>query len=318
MSAEGGPPRRLTFLGVNTQVVGWSLDGGRVLVASDWRRPFPWTSTSMPSPPKVANRICSRWARRGRSRSNAGGPGVVIGRNSRDPARWKRYRGGTTGTLWVDRQGDGEFEPLVRLEGNLANPMWVGRRIYFLSDHEGTGNLYSVTPTGRGLERHTDHEDFYARFPSTDGRRIVYHAGADLWRVRPGRGQHQAVGGPHPQRPPAACPSVHGSGTPPGDDRPPPQGSLCGAGRAAERPSPIPLWEGAPVATWRRRRRSASVSPPGCPTVSGLSRSATRAVRRRSSCGAPTAPLRHGVIKGDIGRADRHGGGTDRGATGWR
>ncbi len=27
MATEGGPPRRLTFLGVNTQVVGWSPDG---------------------------------------------------------------------------------------------------------------------------------------------------------------------------------------------------------------------------------------------------------------------------------------------------
>ena len=74
------------------------------------------------------------------------GPGVVIGRNSFDPARWKRYRGGRTGSLWIDRTGDGEFEELVRLAGNLADPMWIGRRIYFLSDHEGVGNIYSVTP----------------------------------------------------------------------------------------------------------------------------------------------------------------------------
>ncbi len=182
IDAGGGQARRLTWFGATTSVVGWAGDD-TVLVATDHQQPFPslagiWQVPLDGTPPRPMGL--------GPARSIAlqpGGRGVVLGRNTVDPARWKRYRGGTAGRLWVDRDGSGEFVQLIDLDGSVANPMWIGRRIYFISDHEGHGNLYSCTPTGRNLARHTDHDEFYARFPSTDGRSIVYHAGADLWRL---------------------------------------------------------------------------------------------------------------------------------------
>jgi tricorn protease len=59
--------------------------------------------------------------------------------------------------------------------------MLIGGRLAFLSDHEGTGNLYSCAPDGSDLRRHTDHDGFYARNASTDGQRIVYHCAGDIW-----------------------------------------------------------------------------------------------------------------------------------------
>lgn len=195
MDAEGGASRRLTWLGSMSQIVGWSRDGSEILFASDWRQPFRGRfhlhairadgSSADPRPVQV-----------GPSRAisfEPEGPGVVIGRNSGDPARWKRYKGGTAGTIWIDRKGDGSFSPLIRLTGNLASPMWIGHRIYFLSDHEGFGNLYSCGATGRDLRRHTSHEDFFARFPTTDGRRVVYHAGADLYIFDPANGRSSKI-----------------------------------------------------------------------------------------------------------------------------
>ncbi|WP_187366374.1 S41 family peptidase [Trebonia kvetii] len=101
-----------------------------------------------------------------------------------DPSAWKRYRGGTAGRLWVATADDPLFTRVLSgLNGQLAAPMLIDGRLVFLSDHEGTGNIYSVALDGGDLRRHTDHDGFYARNPATDGSRIVYHVAGEIWRL---------------------------------------------------------------------------------------------------------------------------------------
>jgi tricorn protease len=69
----------------------------------------------------------------------------------------------------------------------------VGERIYFVSDHQGIGNLYSCLPTGEDLRRHTHHTDYYVRHLASDGTRIVYHAGADLFVFDPATNQSEKI-----------------------------------------------------------------------------------------------------------------------------
>ena len=105
----------------------------------------------------------------------ADGPTVVVTSTmTRDMAWWKRYRGGTAGQLWWDRDGTGEFERIAaELDGQLGSPMIVGsgaeRRIAFLSDHEGWGNVYSLGADGhRAAPAHRPRRA-RARRPSTPG-----------------------------------------------------------------------------------------------------------------------------------------------------
>jgi tricorn protease len=181
MPAAGGPAKRLTFLGAEIcTVAGWTPDGDEILFCSDSGAAF---FRNVEAFAVGAGGGSPRRLRLGHVASLAMAPGnrVVLCRNNIDAARWKRYRGGTAGDMWIDDDGGGSFHRLISLPGNPAWPMFVADRIYFVSDHEGIGNLYSCTFAGGDLRRHTDHVDYFVRFPSTDGRRIAYTAGARLF-----------------------------------------------------------------------------------------------------------------------------------------
>ncbi|MBL9029964.1 MAG: PD40 domain-containing protein [Caedimonas sp.] len=203
MPGEGGIARRLTFFGASSlSVIGWTKEG--ILFSSAAREPF--------------NRVNALW-----SVSPDGGvplrfpigpvnfisyndkKGSVIQRHGyREYGFWKRYRGGTAGEIWIDTEGEYNYKKLLSLKSDLARPLWIGERIYFASDHEGTGNLYSCDTEGKDLRQHTYHTDYYVRNQSTDGHKIVYHKGGDLYIYDPGTQDDYQVNityfGSRPQR----------------------------------------------------------------------------------------------------------------------
>ncbi|MFU8804675.1 MAG: S41 family peptidase, partial [Bradymonadaceae bacterium] len=183
MDSRGGPARKLTFNGAHSTVTGWSKDGRNVLFRSNFREPFARTFAlySVDSAGGETERVPVGPAYH--LSYEPDGPGRVLARYGDDLARWKRYKGGTAAVLWIDVDGKDSWERLLpQITSGLCRPMWIGDRIYFLSDHEGYGNLYSCRPDGDELTRHTDHVGFYVRFASTDGKHIVYSCGADLYR----------------------------------------------------------------------------------------------------------------------------------------
>jgi tricorn protease len=193
MPATGGTPQRVTFLGstmVSTDV--WSADGTEIFFVANAGSWYERETRPM-AVPRDGGPV--RELGLGHAKSFSFGPrgGTVIGRNADDPARWKRYRGGTAGEIWIDATGSGEFERLKLPDGNPTWPMWIGERIFFLADHEGIGNVYSCALDGTDVTRQTHEGEYYVRFPSTDGGRIVYGAGGELCVCDVATGQTQRL-----------------------------------------------------------------------------------------------------------------------------
>lgn len=129
MPSDGGVAQRLTHLGGDAvYCCGWSRDGRTVYFTSDAGSPFvketlAWRVDASGGEPVALG------LGHAMTIDVAANGATLLGRNAIDPARWKRYRGGTAGYLWVDAAGDGAFRRLIDLPGNLASPCWLGERI---------------------------------------------------------------------------------------------------------------------------------------------------------------------------------------------
>jgi tricorn protease len=179
---DGNAAARLTYLSdARTRVTGWTRDG-EVLAVSAAGQPESYLAWAYAIPLEGAPPRRLPFGPVVDLALEETGTALLTGRMNNELAFWKRYRGGTRGKVWTASDGDPLFtRVLADVDGQLSCPMLIGGRLFFLSDHEGTGNIYSCAPDGTGLRRHTDHDGMYARNPATDGQRIVYHVAGDIW-----------------------------------------------------------------------------------------------------------------------------------------
>jgi tricorn protease len=183
MSVTGGRPERRTYGSGSIAFVGWTPDG-KILYATD-------SYSTLPNQQLVTLDI--------RRSSTAGTPAIIplaqAAEGCFDPegktlyftrlpfqgSHTKRYAGGTAQNLWRFSTGDAEAVPLTEsYKGASKRPMWWRDRVYFVSDRDGTMNLWSMRPDGSDLKQHTQHRGWDVAEPSLSTGRIVYQLGADL------------------------------------------------------------------------------------------------------------------------------------------
>lgn len=177
MPSQGGIPQRVTYKGVRN--LGPWLDENTLTFSSCFES-FSQRVTYLYKI-NLKTREISPFNLGHASLFTEEGKIKVLGKNLGDPARWKRYRGGTAGTLWVNQKAGADFKQLLpKLKSNLAHPQVFDGRIYFVSDHEGTGNVYSVLPTGRSLRRETHQERYYVRSFHIHEEHLCFQAAGEL------------------------------------------------------------------------------------------------------------------------------------------
>ena len=134
--AEGGEPQRLTWHPSSDLVLGWTPDGKKILFASG-RNAYSrfnelYTVTlegGLPEKLPLPMGYEGSFSPDGKS--------IAYVPLSRAFRVWKRYRGGLATPIWIADLADSSVVKVPRKNSNDFNPMWIGDKVYFLSDRDG-------------------------------------------------------------------------------------------------------------------------------------------------------------------------------------
>ena len=123
-------------------------------------QPLALHADSSASPPRaVCPRSCrSPWPAWARTRPTASAWSMPRSTAGSSPpgftnyVAWKRYRGGSASYLWLVNFPTSLRPKIPRTDSNDIYPMWIGDKIYFLSDRNGPMTLFRYDPQSRKVE----------------------------------------------------------------------------------------------------------------------------------------------------------------------
>ena len=149
VAATGGEPRRLTFHPGSDVAVGWTNDGKSILFrttrSSYSRFEMLYTTPATggyPTPLPLPMGVEGAYSPDGTHLAYVPGWNRRLGAVDAYVAI-KHYRGGHTALIWIANLADSSITRIPREGSNDFDPMWIGDRIYFLSDRDGPVTLFS-------------------------------------------------------------------------------------------------------------------------------------------------------------------------------
>jgi tricorn protease len=122
---------------------------------------------------------------------------------------WQRYRGGAAPRLSLVDLETAALEPIpagappagARWPAGDWEPLWVGGTVYFLSERDGTANLYAYDTSRKSTRAVTRFDDFGVQFAAAGPGGLVLVRHGRLWRVDAASGNAAALDVTLPERP---------------------------------------------------------------------------------------------------------------------
>jgi len=192
VAAEGGVPKQLTFYpargplaprwGYDNQVYGWTPDGRSVLFRSLRDANGGSVETALYTvgvegglPLKLPMPTA------GAGDFSPDAKKIVYSPLFRDFRTWKRYQGGWAQDLYIFDLLKYDVRKIAPGKRTERDPMWIGGAVYFVSDRDGTLNLYKYDPALDQVTQLTRYKQWDVRWASSDNRkRIVYELNGEL------------------------------------------------------------------------------------------------------------------------------------------
>ena len=173
MPATGGEPRRLTWHPGQDTVVGWTPDSRRILFTSgreayaDFERLY-----TVPVDGGVPE-VLPMW--RGEAAAfSPDGERLAYVPNIKWQEAWKRYRGGQTTPVYIVDLKSLKLEKVPRENSNDDCPVWIGDKVYFLSDRNGPVTLFSYDTKSKDVKQLIENQGLDLKSISAGPDGIVY------------------------------------------------------------------------------------------------------------------------------------------------
>jgi tricorn protease len=174
VAATGGVPRRLTYHPGNDVLQGWSPDGKQLLFTSGRTSQSGRTAQLFTIPIDGVNPTVIPLPMAYEGSFSADGSHLAYVPLPRAFQAWKRYRGGLATPIWIANLADSSVEKVPRTNSNDFCPMWIGSRVYFLSDRNGPITLFSYDTASKKVTQLIDNTGLDIKAATAGPDAIVY------------------------------------------------------------------------------------------------------------------------------------------------